>query len=101
MKKLHMKQAVIATAPKKQIDILFGCFFGKFRGYKLLIRSTLRQFPGVFKNILKKLEALLLEDQIFLPGILIVIPRHDRCDGILICLFKLRCNDRCDLFRAW
>ena len=42
--------------------------------HQIFIRCPCGQFPGFFQNVLQKIEAALLKDQITFPGILFIIP---------------------------
>lgn len=67
--------------------MLPNCLHCKLSIYQILVGRPCGQFSGFFQNILKQIKTVLLKDQIFFPGVLLVITGYNGCDGIKICLF--------------
>ena len=53
--------------------MLPNCLHCKLSIYQILVGRPCGQFSGFFQNILKQIKTVLLKDQIFFPGILLVI----------------------------
>lgn len=68
--------------------------------YQLLIGSAFRQFSGRLQYILEQFEAVLTENQIRFPGVLLIIAVYDGGDGGKFCLRELGRNYFSDLFRC-
>ena len=64
-------------------------FLRKLCCYQFVVRNAFVKFAGFLQDVFQKLEAVLLEDGVVLPGILIFVAADNGGDGILIGLLEL------------
>ena len=73
-------------------------FLRKLCCYQFVVRNAFVKFAGFLQDVFQKLEAVLLEDGVVLPGILIFVAADNGGDGILIGLLELGLDHFGDFF---